>query len=361
MTVKDRLELQKKLRNYSNLYMNLPEIHNKIFIWGTGSSAEYFLRNNTQIYPYAFIDNYKSEEYFMGKLIFRPQEVDFSDPKLILIVASEFYDQIFSQAVALGANPKYIISSVILEINNVDNVVISYQKSGRTWIRMMIGRVLQQTFNLPEEEILKMTLTPNLFKNISNFPKIIFHHDDQAHVKNESQLNKSREYLIGKKVVLLVRDPRSVIVSNFFHMTYRAKTNELALQEFVLKYYPALIRYYNIWSSITYLNHRVFRYEDFRLNTVENLKNIIDFFYPENIIGSEIIEEAVNYCSLDKMREYALENKFSESILSEVGDARGSKIRTGSVAGFDSILNKELLNYCNKLGGGLNKIYDYSF
>ena len=63
-------------------------------------------------------------------------------------------------------------------VMRADAVILSYPKSGRTWLEVMLSRLFQKRLCLPENEIIDFT---NAHRTFSELPRLFFTHDD-AHV-----------------------------------------------------------------------------------------------------------------------------------------------------------------------------------
>jgi hypothetical protein len=59
---------------------------------------------------------------------------------------------------------------------DVDRYLLSYPKSGRTWLRALIGRVLVARFRLPEERLME---TEDLVR-AAGLPSFAFDHDGSS-------------------------------------------------------------------------------------------------------------------------------------------------------------------------------------
>ena len=102
-----------------------------------------------------------------------------------------------------------------------DAVVVSFGKSGRTWLRVLLSRVYQLQHGLGERAVIGFD---NLHYQADGVPKIMFTHDN--YVKDYTGQRDSKADFYDKKVVFLARDPRDVAVSQYFQWKYRMKPNK---------------------------------------------------------------------------------------------------------------------------------------
>ena len=96
-------------------------------------------------------------------------------------------------------------------LSRADCVVVSFGKSGRTWLRVMLSRYYTLRFGLPESELISFD---NLHNREPEIPRVFFTHDN--YVADHTGNRDSKCDFYDKKVVLLVRNPQDVAVSQFF-------------------------------------------------------------------------------------------------------------------------------------------------
>lgn len=200
-------------------------------------------------------------------------------------------------------------------LRNADYVVVSFGKSGRTWLRVMLSRVLQLRFGIPESVLLAFD---NFHRRNPAAPRIFFTHDN--YLKDVTGSADEKSLYHPKKVVLLVRDPADVAVSQYyqwkFRMTPRKKRindypmSDVSLFDFVMNPkvgLPKIIDFMNGWARDAgrIKNLLVVRYEDMKVDTAATLQRIVEFM---NIPATaEQVQQAVAYASVENMR--ALEQK----------------------------------------------------
>lgn len=188
-----------------------------------------------------------------------------------------------------------------------DVFLVSYPKSGNTWIRFLISNLLY-----PDQNI--------TFSSIQNIiPDIYLSSDRELLQRPRPRILKSHEYFDPryKKVIFIVRDPRDLTVSSYFHsLKYGLITEETSLEQFSEGFLSS--RYHFIgesnplgsWSENTGswlgakkddLNFLLLRYEDFQSDLTTQLKKIADFM---SFDCSELeINNAIKNSSIKRMRE----------------------------------------------------------
>lgn len=248
------------------------------------------------------------------------------------------------------------------ETQDVDVYIISYPKCGRTWLRLMIGKAIQQHFLLDADtDLIEIS---QLSKINPMIPKIKVSHDDKPHFKTPIQLEKDKSQFQHKRIVFLTRDPRDVIVSYYFHVTRRFQIETTSISDFIrqdIGGINTLIFYYNIWAeSQSQIDHflRV-RYEDLHANPQAELRRVLSFIgLPE--ISPQVITQAVQYAAFDNMRKLEESNAFSSPKLQpgQMGEYTSYKTRKGKIGSYFDHLTDSDIEYLNqKIDAELSNYY----
>src|SRR3989338_5801423 len=91
-----------------------------------------------------------------------------------------------------------------------ESLIVSFPKAGRTWITFFISRVLQKRFNLDENYLV---FTEKIAESCPGICHITVKHEDDPHNKSVGMLSQDKSAYKDKKIMLLIRDPRDIIVS----------------------------------------------------------------------------------------------------------------------------------------------------
>lgn len=196
-----------------------------------------------------------------------------------------------------------------LTVFSDDVFLVSYPKSGNTWIRFLISNLLY-----PEVDI--------TFANIQNLiPDIYLASNRELLQISRSRILKSHEYFDPryKKVILITRDPRDVTLSAYFHfIKYGLIAKTTSLEEFTqgfLSNHYHFVRQSNplaSWGENTgsWLgamegkdnnNFLLLRYEDFQTDITMQLAKIAKFIHLDCLESD--INLAVEKSSFKRMRE----------------------------------------------------------
>jgi hypothetical protein len=206
------------------------------------------------------------------------------------------------------------------KLQRADCVIVSFGKSGRTWLRVMLSRFYQVRHGLSERHLIGFD---NLHLRNAAIPKLFFTHDN--YTKDYTGNLDSKVDYAGKKVVLLVRHPADVAVSQYYQWQYRMKPNKVALNrypergqdiaifDFVTREYAGLTRtidFMNGWAGEAGRSDDllVVRYEDMRAQPERILGQILAFI---GTPGSEDeVREAVAFASFENMRKMEANSTF---------------------------------------------------
>lgn len=116
-----------------------------------------------------------------------------------------------------------------------DNIFyfVSFPKSGRTWLELMMAKIYSDLTNKSVSDILNRKIKS--FKRSSNKKKIPYIQFGHGYKNSNICLGNffPVKYYQNKNIVLLVRDPRDIVVSFFHYSKYHYKNFEGNLSEFV--------------------------------------------------------------------------------------------------------------------------------
>jgi hypothetical protein len=232
---------------------------------------------------------------------------------------------------------------------------VSYGKSGRTWVRVMISRYYQRTRGLPEHTIMGFD---NYHRADATVPNIFFTHDN--YVRAYLGQPDSRAPFYPYRTVLLVRKPQDVAVSQFFQWKFRMRPYkktlndypthgaEISPYEFVTSSHQGvnrIIDFLNDWNRElpNFPNVLVVRYEDLRSRTADELARIMAFMGED--VDHEAVAEAVEFASVERMREMESTNYFwrsgSRVQARDVSNPDSYKVRKAKVGGYRDYFSEE--------------------
>lgn len=244
-----------------------------------------------------------------------------------------------------------------------DAVIVSFGKSGRTWLRVMLSRFFQVRYGLGERHLIGFD---NLHKKNPAIPRLFFTHDN--YIKDYTGNVDSKADFYDKKVVLLIRNPLDVAVSQFFQWKYRMRPGKKALNQypqhgsdtpvydFVMSAdagLPKIIDYLNLWekesSKINSL--LIVKYEDMRANTADVLARIVEFLGTPGT--DDEIEESVRFASVENMRNMETKRTFwlsgSRMVAKDRKNPNSFKVRKAKVGGYRDYFDDTQIETMNQL------------
>jgi hypothetical protein len=261
------------------------------------------------------------------------------------------------------------------KLQKADCVIISYGKSGRTWLRVMLSRFYQLKHNLPDYSLI---VFDNLHAKNRDIPRIFFTHDN--YLKDFSGNADSKKDYYQKKVVLLVRDPRDVVVSQYFQWKYRmhpwkkrlnrypAHDSDVNEYQFAMDQdagLPKIVDFFNLWANEAGKIDQllVVRYEDMRKDTAQVLGQILNFIGTP--ASPEEMQDVVHFSTMENMKKMEQKRTFRRSGSRMVpGDRKNPdsyKVRRGKVGGFSDYFDEEQVNAIEQLlQQTLQPVYGYT-
>lgn len=220
------------------------------------------------------------------------------------------------------------------EIQKDDICIVAYPKSGNNYLLFLIGMLLYKTkMDWSNKGDLVQNVKEKTVENLPN-PHLVWSHE----IYNPTY----------PKVIYLVRDPRDIVVSYYFHHIkyypnhFKLNFNEF-FEEFLLgKIWPGMWDHHVeswITNQINIENgFLLLKYEDLLNNTSKEIHKILKFLNLHRT--DKEIKEAIEWSSFDNMK--SLEEKQKEYLNpGESTDRKIPFVREGRENGWKSFLNKE--------------------
>jgi hypothetical protein len=245
-----------------------------------------------------------------------------------------------------------------LKTQGADWLLLSWGKSGRTWLRVMLSRFYQQRFALPEHRMLGYDNLQRLNKGI---PKVFFTHGNYLRDYTGHGYDTKVDFA-GRRIVLLVRDPRDVAVSQFFQWKFRMRPRKrwindypchdesLSMFDFLMNEeqgLPRVISYFNGWLAGIHDRDDVLvvRYEDLRTETARVLGEILAFTGLPATPAE--LQDAVDYAAFDNLKKLESQKSFSllrtgwRLLPGDRSNPDSYKVRRGKVGGWRDYFETE--------------------
>lgn len=264
------------------------------------------------------------------------------------------------------------------------NQVVGYPKCGNTWLRMLVCNALSIEYNVTLDVLLN-----DYHINVSPIPNIIWSHGSKHRKAPVGPGNMDPNISFGNKTLFLVRDPRDVLISFYYHEVYRrgmasyppdewkgmfstesnqvdVSSKEPLLSAYIrseLRGIDYVIHFYNYFydNREKYRAFEIVRYEDLHQDTAGELEKVLAFL--GIAAGEETIRKAVEASTFDKMRRIELNNPMPLADLgtpSDPKDKRTFKTRKGKVGAYREELSEEDIAYLDeRICETLNPVFGY--
>ena len=265
----------------------------------------------------------------------------------------------------------------IEKIDKYDYLLVSYHKSGRTWLRILLSKLLCKHFNIKDKKNKDLYFwLKKLYKYNNNVPKILVK-TDYAHDRILSgwdcypeEMDTSKNQYKDKKIIFLVRNPKSLIVSGYFHKTKRESSKKVfegTLSEYVKTRkggIDCIINFYNIWINQKHIfkDFLLVRYEDLSSDPNHELKKIIKFLNIDNV-SEKHIGRSIEFASFKNMLKMEKTNYFKTESVKPINrdDRESYKVRQGKVDGYLDYLSEEEVAYLDKkINEKLDPLFGYN-
>lgn len=238
-----------------------------------------------------------------------------------------------------------------------DAVIVSFGKSGRTWLRVLLSRFYQLRYRLRPSAFIGFD---NLHRKNSGIPKLFFTHDN--YLKDYTGNTDSKVDFYGKPVVLMVRDPRDTAVSQFFQWKHRMRGKKKALNRYpedeaveIFDFVrgeaglPKVVGFLNEWArELPRLGPiLVVRYEDLRRSSARELERVLRFL-GEHATPDEL-SECLAFASVDNMRALEQKRVFwlagSRMRAKDASNPDSYKVRRAKVGGWRDYFDDEQIRW----------------
>ncbi len=246
------------------------------------------------------------------------------------------------------------------KLQAADWLLVSWGKSGRTWLRVMLSRFYETHFHLSRHAMLGFD---NLHRENPDVPRVFFTHGNYLRDYTGHGYDTKIDFR-GKKTVYLMRDPRDVAVSQYFQWKFRMRPHkkflndypphgtDMPIFDFVMKKecgLPMVIGYCNGWiQGIPDVGDVLMaRYEDMRKDPAVVLARILEF---TGTPGSESeIRDAVEYAAYDQLKKREADEPSSiwrvgwRLVPGDKTNPDSFKVRRGKVGGYRDYFSDEEL------------------
>jgi hypothetical protein len=227
---------------------------------------------------------------------------------------------------------------------SVNAFLVSYPKSGRTWLRFLLSCYFARVADLGLEPDLRSTfrVLPNFDRDAERgLPAFLGReHKVALPLIAVSHLAFEPRYFAGHPTIILVRDPRDVCVSAYFHETRHKHRFSGTIAEFIEDEtygVPAIVRYHNGWADGLKSNPAlVVSYEEMSGNTEAAVRRMLEFLklpVDEPALRAAIESARFSRMQKDEQKTGIPGHDYDRS------DTESMRVRKGKVGGFSDTLS----------------------
>jgi len=227
--------------------------------------------------------------------------------------------------------------------------IVSYPKSGRTWLRVLIGKAVCAQSSLPEELMLD---TYRLTAAAGLRPTYFTH--DYSEILTAlpyHRLPTTKTEYARSRIIFVVRDVKDVLVSSYFQATRRTHRFKGSVSEFIRSdRFGArkIVTFYNIWHQNRHIPEEfvLIRYEDMHRDPAEALARALRAIGVAQIDGATL-RDAVAFGSFEHMKEMEISGFFNDPRMrpGDANDEESFKVRKGLVGGHTAYLEEDDIRY----------------
>jgi len=254
---------------------------------------------------------------------------------------------------------------------------VGYPKVGNTWLRMTLGKYLQEIYNLQDLPLMDSAEFPVLAaagcKSIGEFT----HYPLEWTTQKDSDLtleNVVRPFC-NQRIVLLVRHPLDVLVSQYMQERYMVKGTSFSgsLTDFIEDPVFGLnkfLNFYRFWTQAEGIVSSIhfWRYEDARSGPAQSLEKLLRCLGED--IDATAIARAVDFASFDNLK--AMEQSGQQDIVYKSSglfvfgsapkdDPNSMHVRKGVVGGYkDELAPEDAARFEAQIRSEMPLIYGYT-
>ncbi len=250
---------------------------------------------------------------------------------------------------------RYLANLELAKAHRASFLIIGHPKSGNTWLKVMISRLYQLRYDLPESKLIN---TDEFARKIPEIPRLAAtngYYSYEGEVGKLLSVGAPDNPLRHKPVLFLARNPIDIAVSWYHQFTKRQSRAKqelinhwiehpvdrrtVGMWEFVRHSdigLPSLIEFQNTWArNVADLPRGMMaRYEDLRAEPVTTLHAITRHMGED--FSEEEVRAAVEWGSFDNLQKLETKGTFSQGgmKLVDAGDPSTYKVRRGKVDGY---------------------------
>jgi len=234
----------------------------------------------------------------------------------------------------------------------IDAFILSFQKCGRTWLELMLAQAFAEQYGLSQERWSR-DLT-RMSEAAGRGPRIFSTHDWSETTGELS--DPVSPYLMlawplrtrfwGRRVLMLIRDPRDVMVSSYYQVTRRSLRPLPfdSIDDYVLDPlygFPRLVAFLRQWNINRHMTgaFKLVRYEQLRAEGPATLLEVCEFLGLEGVSPPS----ASKIYAATTMEQVRLWENAGAADLYKFDTPDGGKARRGVIGGYRDELRPQTI------------------
>lgn len=248
---------------------------------------------------------------------------------------------------------------------NPDVLIVSFPKSGRTWLRVMLSRYRQRLLAAADFDLTLHRLPGTRgvtydFTHAGADPKfgplrlrkhVLRHSERRCLSALPTWLHGVRRIEIPKgagRYLFLVRDPRDVLVSFYHQARSRNRFWTGDLDGFSRHRLVGIERIVMLMNHLVgraeLLGARFFHYEDLRANPAVTFRDLL--IAAGDRLEPEFLHEAIEFSSFENMRRMEASGQYGKRLSRwRLDDPNSAKTRQGKVGGYTQELSLRTVSW----------------
>jgi hypothetical protein len=226
----------------------------------------------------------------------------------------------------------------------VEDFVVSYPKSGRTWLRALLSAAEAASRSEPVLEVMHewlQTEAPRLRGR-----RVLFTHALAARAEPSFATRLFLRYIGERRRVFLVRDPRDVVVSRYFQVTRRSRDSSRApadLASFVRDPdfgLESVLRFAEDCDESLREDPGpalLVSYEELHRAAGETLRVVFEFL-SDAALDENVVADAVSFASFGNLRRLeadgVFDGRYERLVPGDRDDPESFKVRRGEMGGY---------------------------
>lgn len=241
------------------------------------------------------------------------------------------------------------------DTKSFETFIISYPKSGRTWMQKLII----ESVKLHKQSNFDLADVSKLSEQSVDFPTMLSTHagssweeivKDEEGIKNDDIASYEHA-----KIIYLYRDPRDVMVSQYYHILHRSGYNTFKKEYLIDNRNVGLLKiinFMNKWARYTQSHKDLIlpiAYEELKENTNSHISSL--FGHINYDMDEENIEKAIEHCTLEKMRNREADKQKNPWLHKNEKnqDPNSFHFRKGISGEYKSFFSQEQIAHINKV------------